>query len=87
MNLHLLTNKTGTKFVEVYYKYSPPLADYIAEHDSLRSAVRIGLAPLVGFSWLAVNYGMMFALVVLFGVLTMIIGGTCLVVRKTEAIR
>jgi hypothetical protein len=30
------------------------------------------------------NFGMMVALAVLFGVLTMIIGGTCLVVRKTE---
>jgi hypothetical protein len=81
---YLLTNKIGAKFVDAYYKYSPPVAGYIAEHDGLRSAVRIGLAPLVGFSWLAMNFGMMVALAVLFGVLTMIIGGTCLVVRKTE---
>ena len=82
---YLLTNKLGTKFVETYYKYSPPMANYIAEHDSLRSVARIGLAPLVGFSWLALNYGMMAALAVLFGVLTMFIGSTCLVVHKREA--
>ena len=82
---HLLTNKLGTKFVEAYYKYSPSMASYIAEHDSLRSVTRIGLAPLVGFSFLAMNFGMMAALAVLFGVLTMFIGSTCLVVHKREA--
>jgi hypothetical protein len=82
---YLLTNKFGAKFVEAYYKYSPPMANYIAEHDKLRSVARVGLAPLVGFCWLAVNYGVIIALAVLFSVLTMIIGGTCLVVNKREA--
>ncbi len=82
---YLLTNKLGTRFVEAYYKYSPPMADYIAQHGNLRSIARVGLAPVVGFSWLAVNYGILAALAVLFGVLTMIIGGTCLVVSKREA--
>ena len=81
---HLLTNKFGAKFVEAYYKYSPPMADYIAEHDNLRTMARFGLAPVVGFSWLAINFGMVAALAVLFGVLTMLIGGTCLVVNKKE---
>jgi hypothetical protein len=82
---YLLTNKFGAQFVEAYYKYSPPMANYIAEHDNLRSVARVWLAPLVGFSWLAVNYGMIIAFAVLFGVLTMIIGTTCLVVNKREA--
>ena len=81
---HLLTNKLGKRFVEAYYKYSPPLADYIAEHDDLRAVVRVGLAPLVGFSWLAMNYGMMIAIAVLLSLLTMLISGTCLVVIKKE---
>jgi len=82
---YLLTNKLGTKFVEVYYKYSPPMADFIAEHDALRAVARIGLAPLVGFSLLAVNYGVMVALAFLFGLLTLIIGGTCFMVKSREA--
>jgi hypothetical protein len=81
---YLLTNKLGTKFVETYYRYSPPMADYIVEHDNLRSLARFGLAPVVGFSWLAVNFGMMAALAVLLSVLTLVIGGTCLVAIKTE---
>jgi hypothetical protein len=83
---YLLTNKLGAKFVEAYYKYSPPLADYIAKHDNLRSIVRVGLAPLVGFSWLALNYGVMTTIFVFFSMLTLIIGGACFIVktRKTN---
>jgi hypothetical protein len=82
---YLLTNRLGTEFVETYYKYSPPLADYIAEHEGLRHTVRIGLTPLLGFSWLAMNYGMTAAQVVLFSMITLIIGGTCFIVKKNKA--
>ena len=82
---YLLTNKLGTEFVETYYNHSPPIADYIAEHDSLKSIVRIGLAPLVGFSFLAIHYGMMVALAVLFSMLTLLIGGITFAIKTREA--
>lgn len=44
---HLLTNPLGTAFVDLYYATSPPLADFIAEHESLRALTRVALAPLV----------------------------------------
>jgi len=44
---HLLTNAPGRAFVGLYYKLSPPAADFIARHDSLRLLVRLLLAPLV----------------------------------------
>ena len=37
----------GREFVRLYYRHSPPLADYIRERDSLRATVRWGLWPLV----------------------------------------
>lgn len=52
---YLLTNRPGSMFVQLYYKYSPAIADFIAEHEVLRTAVRGGLYPLVGFSYLCLH--------------------------------
>ena len=34
---YLLNNVSGTAFVDAYYRFSPPVADLIAEHDALRA--------------------------------------------------
>jgi hypothetical protein len=47
---YLLANKLGRTFVSTYYKYSPPLADYIAKHPVIRQIVRIGLYPIMTVS-------------------------------------
>ena len=44
---YLLTNSFGRAFVRAYYKYSPPVADYIAKHESARKTTRIALTPVV----------------------------------------
>ncbi|MGD9244542.1 MAG: hypothetical protein PVH36_06385 [Desulfobacterales bacterium] len=53
----LMPNRIGRTFVRAYYKYSPPMANFIAKHDSLRAMVRISLLPVVGISWIAVKLG------------------------------
>jgi hypothetical protein len=58
----LLTNSIGKSLVSLYYKYSPPLADFIANHDNLKMVVRLSLLPLVGLSWLALKMGPMLTL-------------------------
>ena len=44
---HLLTNPSGMVFVRFYYRYSPPIADFIRRHDTLRVATRWLLTPVV----------------------------------------
>lgn len=43
----LLQSELGSAFVSFYYKHSPPVADFIARHDSLRTIMRLALTPLV----------------------------------------
>jgi hypothetical protein len=43
----LLTNAPGRAFVTAYYRFSPPLADFIAQHEVLKLLVRLLLAPLI----------------------------------------
>ena len=44
----LLKNTLGSQFVEVYYKLSPPVADFIARNDFLRAVVReVLIDPIV----------------------------------------
>lgn len=54
---YLITNKLGRKLVKLYYKYSPPLANIIAKHKTLKIAVRISLLPLVAFGYSMVYAG------------------------------
>lgn len=44
---YLLTTDAGRTFVQGYYRYSPPVAAFIARRDTLRAAVRLLLTPLV----------------------------------------
>ena len=52
---YLLTNPVGKALVEFYYRLSPPMAEFITEHPSLKPIVRAGLAPAVAMSTVAVN--------------------------------
>jgi hypothetical protein len=44
---YLLTNYLGKKFVEFYYRNSPPVAKFIAKNDILKTATRWALTPVV----------------------------------------
>jgi hypothetical protein len=52
---YLLTNPVGCILVGLYYKFSPPIAEFINEHPSLKPILRAGLLPAVTISTIAVN--------------------------------
>ena len=44
----LLPNSLGAKLVSLYYETSPPMADFISQHEVLRTAVRVAFVdPIV----------------------------------------
>ena len=44
----LLKNALGSKFVQLYYRYSPPVAEFIARHEPIRTLVReVVINPIV----------------------------------------
>ena len=52
----LIPNATGRAFVELYYKYSPPVAEYIKGNETMRFTSRVALTPLVyGIKYPAVS--------------------------------
>ena len=53
----LLRNSVGKRFVRLYYTYSPPIAQFISNHNSLKAIVRLSLLPFIGLSWLSLKIG------------------------------
>jgi hypothetical protein len=47
---YLLPFATGRAFVKLYYTLSPPLAELIAGSEILRTIVRAGLVPIIGWA-------------------------------------
>jgi hypothetical protein len=43
----LLTNAPGRAFVSLYYRLSPPVAECISQHGTLRLLVRLQLTPII----------------------------------------
>jgi len=52
---YLLANPLGQALVGLYYRVSPPMAEFIIEHPRLKPIVRAGLLPAVAMSTIAVN--------------------------------
>jgi M6 family metalloprotease-like protein/uncharacterized repeat protein (TIGR02543 family) len=53
----LMPSRFGRKLVELYYRYSPGIANFIAGHKLLKAAVRVNLLPVIAFSSLMVHFG------------------------------
>jgi len=80
----LLTNTVGRTFVDFYYTYSPPVADFIARHNTIRLMVRWSLLPLVGVSWMALNFGPWVTLAVVILLICLICAGAGFTLRSMQ---
>jgi hypothetical protein len=49
----LLTNPMGAAFADAYYRVSPPIAQLVSQHATLRTAVRGGIQLMLHPVWLA----------------------------------
>jgi hypothetical protein len=66
----LLANTIGRKFVDLYYRFSPPIADYLREHALPRAVVKQTLIPVTGLAWMMLH----FHAVVMVGTIFFIVG-------------
>jgi uncharacterized delta-60 repeat protein len=62
---YLMPSQFGRKLVELYYRYSPIIANFIAKHKVLKVAVRVNLLPVIAFSYSMVHSGPMASAVML----------------------
>lgn len=72
---YLLSNDFGKAFVRFYYRTSPPVADYIRNHATLRVITRWTLTPMV----YAVKYPKIFLLFIVSALLVIF----CVTLRKS----
>ncbi|KPJ94916.1 MAG: hypothetical protein AMJ55_05300 [Gammaproteobacteria bacterium SG8_15] len=63
---YLLKYSAGQKFVALYYRYSPPLANYISGHESLRAVIRGIISVVVA----VIQYPLVFMFAGLFSAIT-----------------
>jgi hypothetical protein len=56
-DLYLMPHRIGRAFVNTYYRYSPPVANVIADHETVRAVIRWSLLPLIGLSWMLLHFG------------------------------
>jgi len=52
---YLMTNSVGLSFVQLYYHYSPPIANFIASSEVLKVLVRVFLTPIVIFVYVVMR--------------------------------
>jgi len=54
---YLMPSKLGRSLVNIYYKYSPSVADFIMKHKVLKAAVRFSLLPVIVLSYSMLHFG------------------------------
>ncbi|MBN2098422.1 MAG: hypothetical protein JW753_02370, partial [Dehalococcoidia bacterium] len=80
---YLMKTPAGRWFVSTYYRYSPPLARFIAEHDTLRAFVRAGLTPVIWATTLIVHTTLL-QKIALLALLLALVSAALFLLRRTR---
>ncbi len=83
-DIYLLPNEPGRAFVKGYYRYSPPIADFIAEREILKFGVRVLLMPLVAVSHVALHTGPGEKILILFLMVSVLTAGVYMIGRRKK---
>ena len=51
---YLLSNPLGQSLVDIYYRISPPIAEFITDHPTLKAIVKVALVPAITMSTIVV---------------------------------
>ena len=85
---YLVTNRLGEFLVSLYYRYSPPLANSIEKHDTLKACVRAALIPLIWAVSFIMDSSALLKMIVLVSLLVLLwyIGVHFYYIRKKRAV-
>jgi len=83
---YLLPNRLGRTLVNLYYKYSPSVAELITKNIALRIMVRINLLPFVALSYSMLHFGPVITAVMFLLIFLIPISLIWLYRRKTKSI-
>jgi lysophospholipase L1-like esterase len=80
----LLPTAPGKKFVKAYYRYSPPVADFIRDHQFVKLAVRMMLYPLIGLSFFLVKLSLWLQVTLVLSLSALVAGSEFFLRRHTS---
>jgi len=71
----LIKSAVGRNFLQAYNRYSPGLAGIVEKHETLRVMIRLGLLPLVAYSYWSILIGHGITLALFSGLFLMLVIG------------
>ncbi|MDY6844150.1 MAG: CFI-box-CTERM domain-containing protein [Thermodesulfobacteriota bacterium] len=80
---YLRPNVLGRKFVALYEKYSPPLANHISKNDNLKAFTRLVLWPTIVFAYLFIHTSVLQKIIFMSLMLLLVFAG---ILKKRKAI-
>jgi len=51
----LLPTSHGESFVRSYYRYSPPIANWLRDNNWAQASLRVAMLPVIGIAWIILH--------------------------------